>query len=66
VASTVECPHCKGRIGHRRNQSLFDALCKHIDLTHPGEKLPATKGGNAFKNVILEGLGSAFRLPEDP
>jgi len=41
--ATIECPHCKGRVGHARGQSLPDALARHIELSHTINKAAKPK-----------------------
>ena len=35
MAQTVVCPHCTGRVGHLRGQSLEDALERHLRVGCP-------------------------------
>jgi hypothetical protein len=46
--NTIDCPHCHGRVGHARGQTLEEALEKHIRLSHTVAKLKPNPAPDPF------------------
>lgn len=43
MPQTVVCPHCTGKVGHMRGQSLDDALERHLRVGCPSPMVKPAK-----------------------